>query len=451
MRASANIQGVQYFTNGLDTRTQGLDVTAGYKVPAGANGTLELSAGFNVTRNKIIHVDPLPQVLVDAGSTEPGLLDSVTAIGIEDERPDWRGTLQANYTVGRFTSLGRFSYYGGFSSAQPGFCDLCRENYGGKGLTDAEVGYRFNLIKLSVGVRNLFESIPTSRARRSWSTNSGTRRRTSTITSGRSPGPRPRRSDTTAGSSTRGRSCSCSVAVWRWRYGGMGRYRRRRYGWEGAPSPFTVPAYRLPAFFETPYQSWRPLPGPLRFATLTKIAMSASYDLIIIGGGHNGLVTAAYLARAGLRVCVLERREVLGGACVTEEVWPGYKVSTAAYVNSLLRPEIIRDLELKRHGFEMLPRNPSSFTPFPGRALAAARARQGDDAPRDRQVLPEGRRRAPEVRGDARASGRLPRADADHDAAQSVVAPALQPAAARQARSRLRQARQGRRRRRSRF
>jgi phytoene dehydrogenase-like protein len=69
-------------------------------------------------------------------------------------------------------------------------------------------------------------------------------------------------------------------------------------------------------------------------------------------------------------VLVLERREVLGGACVTEEVWPGYKVSTAAYVNSLLRPEIIRDLELKRHGFQMLPRNPSSFTPFPdGRSL----------------------------------------------------------------------------------
>ena len=98
--------------------------------------------------------------------------------------------------------------------------------------------------------------------------------------------------------------------------------------------------------------------------------MSASYDLIIIGGGHNGLVTAAYAARAGLKVLVLERREVLGGACVTEEVWPGYKVSTAAYVNSLLRPEIIRDLELTRHGFEMLPRSPSSFTPFPdGRSL----------------------------------------------------------------------------------
>jgi phytoene dehydrogenase-like protein len=98
--------------------------------------------------------------------------------------------------------------------------------------------------------------------------------------------------------------------------------------------------------------------------------MSPSYDLIVVGGGHNGLVTAAYAARAGLKVLVLERRDVLGGACVTEELWPGFKVSTAAYVNSLLRPEIIRDLELKRHGFKMLPRNPSSFTPFPdGRSL----------------------------------------------------------------------------------
>src|SRR5690348_7684706 len=92
--------------------------------------------------------------------------------------------------------------------------------------------------------------------------------------------------------------------------------------------------------------------------------MSGSYDLIVIGGGHNGLVTAAYAARAGLKVLVLERREVLGGACVTEEVWPGFKVSTAAYVNSLFRKEITRDLRLKEHGFELLERNPSSFSPF---------------------------------------------------------------------------------------
>src|SRR5262249_2218505 len=90
-----------------------------------------------------------------------------------------------------------------------------------------------------------------------------------------------------------------------------------------------------------------------------------TFDTVIVGAGHNGLVAAAYLAKPGQPVLVLERREVIGGCCVTEEVWPGYKVSTAAYVNSLFRPYIIRDLELIKHGFQMLPRNPSSFTPFP--------------------------------------------------------------------------------------
>ena len=158
--AGFDFDGVQYFTNGLDTQAQGVDIAGNLRVPAGAGGTLDLTASFNVTRNEIRHVDPLPQVLVDAGSTEPGLLDSVTTIGIEDERPDWRGTLQANFTASRLSALGRFSYYGGFSSAQPGFCDLCRENYGGKGLVDAELGYGFDFVKLAVGVRNLFDTYP---------------------------------------------------------------------------------------------------------------------------------------------------------------------------------------------------------------------------------------------------------------------------------------------------
>src|SRR4051812_29770047 len=92
--------------------------------------------------------------------------------------------------------------------------------------------------------------------------------------------------------------------------------------------------------------------------------MAGKYDAIIIGGGHNGLVTACYLARARYKVLVLERRYVVGGACVTEEIFPGFKVSTAAYVNSLFRPEIIRDLRLKDYGFESVERNPSSFSPF---------------------------------------------------------------------------------------
>lgn len=89
-----------------------------------------------------------------------------------------------------------------------------------------------------------------------------------------------------------------------------------------------------------------------------------SYDAIVIGGGHNGLVCAAYLAKAGKRVCVLERREVLGGCSVTEQLWPGYRVSTAAYVISLFLPEIIRELRLHEYGLKILPRNPSSFTPL---------------------------------------------------------------------------------------
>jgi phytoene dehydrogenase-like protein len=98
--------------------------------------------------------------------------------------------------------------------------------------------------------------------------------------------------------------------------------------------------------------------------------MPNTHDAIIIGAGHNALVTAAYLAKNRYKVLVLERREIVGGCCITEELWPGFKVSTAAYVNSLLRPEIIRDLDLKKYGFEMLPRSPSSFTPFPdGRYL----------------------------------------------------------------------------------
>jgi phytoene dehydrogenase-like protein len=95
-------------------------------------------------------------------------------------------------------------------------------------------------------------------------------------------------------------------------------------------------------------------------------ASPSRYDAIIVGGGHNGLVAACYLQKAGLSTLVLERRHIVGGACVTEEVFPGYKVSTTSYVCSLLRPEIIHDLELKKYGYEIIERNPSSFSPYPG-------------------------------------------------------------------------------------
>ena len=89
------------------------------------------------------------------------------------------------------------------------------------------------------------------------------------------------------------------------------------------------------------------------------------YDSIIIGGGHNGLVTAAYLARAGRRVLVLERRPLVGGCAVTEEIWPGYRVSTGAYLTSLMQERIVRELELEKFGYRVDAKDPAFFSVFP--------------------------------------------------------------------------------------
>src|ERR1700710_2507709 len=90
--------------------------------------------------------------------------------------------------------------------------------------------------------------------------------------------------------------------------------------------------------------------------------MTTDYDAIVVGGGHNGLTAAAYLARAGLRTCVVERRDILGGACVTEELWPGYRVSRASYVVSMLQPKVVADLRLREHGYEPIPLSPAYAT-----------------------------------------------------------------------------------------
>ena len=138
-----NIGAVQFFTNGLNTKTNGVDITGDLRVPAGA-GTLDLSLGMNYAKNKITHVDSLPEILRGTATELTSILDLVTKVGIEEERPDWRGTFAAQYTVSRWHALGRVSYFGGFASAQPSFTD--RETYGAKTLVDAEVGYQFSAV-----------------------------------------------------------------------------------------------------------------------------------------------------------------------------------------------------------------------------------------------------------------------------------------------------------------
>ena len=119
------------------------------------------------------------------------------------------------------------------------------------------------------------------------------------------------------------------------------------------------------------------------FASVTPAPRLPAYDVIVLGGGHNGLVAAAYLGKAGRRVLVLERRHLLGGAAVTEEIIPGFRFSRAAYVYSLFRPQIVEDLQLRRHGLTLYKRSPSSFTPTPrdgGPSLLLGHPTEAEDA-----------------------------------------------------------------------
>ncbi|CAC5377461.1 Pyridine nucleotide-disulfide oxidoreductase domain-containing protein 2 [Mytilus coruscus] len=128
--------------------------------------------------------------------------------------------------------------------------------------------------------------------------------------------------------------------------------------------------------FRKLFPSFRKISECSRTFSNVKNDLKTEYDAVVVGAGHNGLVTAAYLQKSGKNVCVLERRHVIGGAAVTEEIVPGFKFSRASYVLSLLRPQIIADLELKKYGLKVYLRDPNSYTPLikPGGLNGQARS-----------------------------------------------------------------------------
>jgi len=150
------ITSAQYFTNIIDTRTRGVDLTANYRALIGAVSALTLSAGVNYTSNKIADQRDLPPELEGTGAE---LVDQFARIQIEKERPDWRGTVTADYLRGQMNVLLRTAYYGKFFSA-PGLCETCEQEFGGKVLFDLEAGRRFGASRIALGVRNLFDTYP---------------------------------------------------------------------------------------------------------------------------------------------------------------------------------------------------------------------------------------------------------------------------------------------------
>jgi iron complex outermembrane receptor protein len=149
------VTAAQYFTNIVDTRTKGVDLTTNYRATIGA-GAFTVTSGVNYTINRIVGQRADPPELNGTGAQ---LVDKFTAIQIEKERPDWRGTVTTDYLRSSMNVLVRASYYGSFHSA-PGLCDDCEQVFGARTLFDVEAGKQFSGIKWSVGVRNIFDTFP---------------------------------------------------------------------------------------------------------------------------------------------------------------------------------------------------------------------------------------------------------------------------------------------------
>ncbi len=162
------IAGVQFPTNALDTKTNGIDVAANWHVPA-RRGALDFLAAINFTSNEITRVDPIPAILVGTGSSYTSALDPVIINAIERNRPGRRSSLTTNYSAGRFRVMGRVSDYGSF---RDGSLDGL-EDFGAKTLFDSEVGYRFDKVGISFGMNNVFNTYP-DQVRVDANTNNGT-------------------------------------------------------------------------------------------------------------------------------------------------------------------------------------------------------------------------------------------------------------------------------------
>ena len=149
------IAGVQFPTNAADTRTNGLDLSANWVVPTW-KGSIDFTGALNYTKNRITRIDPLPAILNGTGTFLTSALDPLTINAIERNRPNRRSSLTANYTAGRFRALARGSDYGDY---RDGSSDGI-ERFGAKQIYDAEIGYRFNGVGLSLGSNNIFNTYP---------------------------------------------------------------------------------------------------------------------------------------------------------------------------------------------------------------------------------------------------------------------------------------------------